>query len=184
VAHAAFALTPCAVLLADDCGRVVAANAQADDLFGVGPTGLVGLPLARLLPPVWGDGAAPGTVVGGERWPDAPYSGRLAMGVRPAGMHLRLHIASAPVPLSYGTGVLVTAAPADRGPPRGIEGLLSDLDVAVRRIFAAGLTLASVRERLDRDGLPARMLADALGDLDRAAQEVRRAALRPPPSDA
>ena len=36
VAHAVFAVVPCAVLLADDDGRIVAANAQADALFGTG----------------------------------------------------------------------------------------------------------------------------------------------------
>jgi len=33
-----------------------------------------------------------------------------------------------------------------------------------------------VRERLERDGVPARVLTEAIGDLDRAAKELRHAA--------
>jgi hypothetical protein len=56
--------------------------------------------------------------------------------------------------------------------------LLVELDAAMRRIFAAGLSLASVRERLDQDGVAARVIGDVMADLDRAAREVRQAGLR------
>ena len=119
------------------------------------------------------DGAADG--VGG--WADPAYSGRVAIGARPDGSYIRLQVASAPVPLSYGTGVLVTASAVDRGPESAAVGaLLVDLDAVLRRVFSAGLTLVGVRERLDRDGVPARVLTEAIADLDLAATELRHAA--------
>ena len=88
-----------------------------------------------------------------------------------------MRIASAPVPLSYGTGVLVTASALDREPAGAAVGtLLVDLDVVLRRVFSAGLTLAGVRERLEADGVSARSLTEAIADLDVAAQELRHAA--------
>jgi PAS domain S-box-containing protein len=179
VAHAVFAVAPCAVLLADDDGRIIAANAQADELFGTGAGGLMGRLLDQLLPPHWGEGRGGRAADEVPQWTDPAYSGRAAVGSRPDGSYVRVQIASAPVPLSYGTGVLVTASasPGNPGPAvAGNEALLVDLDVVLRRIFSAGLALTGVRERLERDGVPARVLTEAIGDLDRAAKELRHAA--------
>ncbi len=177
VAHAVFAVAPCAVLLADDDGRIVAANAQADALFGTGARGLVGRPLERLLPSHWRGGDDREPAGGAPHWADPPYSGRVAVGARPDGSLIRVQIASAPVPLSYGTGVLVTASALDPEPACGTVGtLLVDLDVVLRRIFSAGLSLTGVRERLEPDGVPARSLTQAIADLDLAARELRHAA--------
>ena len=177
MAHAVFAVAPCAVLLADDDGRVIAANAQADAVFGTGTGGLLGHLLDRLLPSHWRDGSEDGVADGVGGWADPAYSGRVAIGARPDGSYIRLQIASAPVPLSYGTGVLVTATAVDRGPGSAAVGtLLVDLDVVLRRVFSAGLTLVGVRERLEREGVPARVLTEAIADLDLAATELRHAA--------
>jgi len=177
VAHAAFAVVPCAVLLADDDGRIVAANAQADALFGVGARGLVGRLLERLFPSHWRDGHGGGPADEAVQWADPAYSGRVTVGARPDGSRIRVQIASAPVPLSYGTGILVTATAVDQGPGSAAVGtLLVDLDVVLRRVFSAGLTLSGVRERLEPDDESARALTEALADLDVAAAELRLAA--------
>jgi PAS domain-containing protein len=178
VAHAVFAVAPCAILVADDDDRIVAANAQADALFATGAGGLVGHRLDRVLPLRWRDGGSASAADAAGRWHDPAYSGRATVGLGLDGTYFRLHLASAPVPLSYGTGVLVTASAVDEDADRVGDGsgeLLVDLDAALRRIFAAGLTLTGVRERLDRDGVPARALAGVIADLDRAAGELRQA---------
>jgi len=178
VAHAVFAVAPCAILVADDDDRIVAANAQADALFAAGAGGLVGHRLDRVLPLRWRDGGSASAADAAGRWHDPAYSGRATVGLGLDGTYFRLHLASAPVPLSYGTGVLVTASAVDEDADRVGDGsgeLLVDLDAALRRIFAAGLTLTGVRERLDRDGVPARALAGVIADLDRAAGELRQA---------
>jgi len=179
VAHAVFAVAPCGILLADDDGRIVAANRQADDLFGATAGGLVGKLLNRLLPSRWRDGPGSTPTTSEGTWADPAYSGRIAVGVRPDGTRVRVHLASAPVPLSSGTGTLVTASPVRGESNRSVPAaLLVELDAAMRRIFAAGLSLASVRERLDQDGVAARVIGDVMADLDRAAREVRQAGLR------
>jgi len=179
VAHAVFAVAPCAVLLADDDGRIIAANAQADALFGAGAGGLISQRLDRILPSHWGQLSGEWPTGGEPRWTDAAYSGRVAVGARLDGSFVRVQIASAPVPLSYGTGVLVTASDPEVDPGHALAGtgaLLIDLDVVLRRVFSAGLTVAGVRERLERDDVSARALTDAITDLDRAASELRHAA--------
>jgi hypothetical protein len=101
----------------------------------------------------------------------------VTVGARPDGSCIRVQIASAPVPLSYGTGILVTVSALDRGPESAVVGtLLVDLDVVLRRVFSAGLTLSGVRERLEADAESARSLTEALADLDVAAAELRLAA--------
>ncbi len=180
VAHAVFAVAPCGVLLADDGGRVVAANVQADDLFGVDAGSLVGHLLERLLPSRWRDGPGASPTKSEGNWTDPAYSGRMAVGIRPDGTHVRVRLTSAPVPLSVGAGTLLTVSAVHERADRAAGGpgsLLVDLDAAMRRIFSAGLTLASVRERLDQDGVPARVIGEVMADLDRAAREVRRAGL-------
>jgi hypothetical protein len=186
VAHAVFAVAPCAVLLADDSGRIVAANAQADELFGVASGGLLGNLVDGLLPSRWREGPGDGFRESDGPWTDPSYSGRVAVAVRPDGTCVRVRIASAPAPLSYGTGVVVTADVAEDGASGAVVAIgpvLADLDAAVRRIFAAGLTIAGVRGRLERGGAPSEALGEVMVDLDRAAREIRRAGLRRPPTD-
>jgi len=183
VAHAAFAVAPCAILLADDAGRVLAVNPQADGLFGVGPGGLVGRPLDTLLPGRWRGTAATGSTRAPTAWDEAPYSGRTGVAFRPGGGQVDVHLASAPVPLSCGTGALVavSAVPLATGPVTHVAGgLLFELDTAMRRIFSAGLTLASVRSRLVPGSVPAQAIGEVMTELDRAAREVRRAGLPRP----
>ena len=177
VAHAVFAVAPCAVLLADDDSRIVAANAQADALFGAGAGGLVGRRLDGCSRPAGGRGSA----CDRRRGPAVdrpavlgPAGGRIPHG-RIAGPGADRLGARAPQ-LRHGR-------PGDGvHPGRGI-GTHGDRHGGAagrprRRAatdFSAGLTLASVRERLEPGGAPARSLAEAIGDLDRATAELRHA---------
>ncbi len=181
-AQTAMTLVPCALVLSDDRGSVIVANPQADALFDVAPGGLVGRPLNALFPSAW-DGVSVGAVEAAAPWRDAPFSSREALGVRPGGRRIRIRMSSGPVPLWLGTGVLVVAEPFDAVPGGAVERtvdleeFLVRLDSVVRRIFSAGLTLTGLRERLPGDDLVAQGLADAIGELDAAVAEARRAAL-------
>ena len=117
-----------------------------------------------------------------SRWFDLLVSSRLGDDGRCVGATVTLSLArlSDPGVAAYGAAPVRTSpAAGDRGPADRtavLDDLLARLDTVVRRLFSSGLRLTGLHERLGRDDPGARALADAIGELDEAVAEVRRAA--------
>jgi len=183
-------LAPIGILVTDDGGTVVTAGRAAEELFGYGPDGLVGLPVRQLLPtvdpfdvrPAPGDGAARAAVG------PLPVDGVLADGsIRP------LEVLLGFVPLVRGTGAVVLVQPApgpvvtratERSPdrvshePHEVDDLTQRLDAVIRHIFSSGMSVTSVAAARHTDRALTATLTGVTEDLDRATRELREVALR------
>jgi len=177
---------PLGIVVVDDQGMVVRAGRAAEQLFGHGPDGLVGTPVARALPDL--DPAADPT--GAEDLPaGAPGSVRTVDGLRADGSVVSVEIRVGHLPLSRGTGTVVLVREAPPGaaayPPghvvyldHEIDDVVRDLDEVARQLFDSGLTVAGSAAAHRDDRALMTTLIDVTEDLDRAVRDLRTVAHR------
>ena len=182
-------LAPIGILVTDDGGTVVTAGRAAEELFGYGPDGLVGLPVRQLLPTVdpFAVGPVSGNGTGRAGGDPVPVDG-----VRADGSTLPLEVLFGFVPLVRGTGAVVlvqratdTATRAAGPPPdrvayevHEVDDLARRLDAVVRRIFSSGMSVTSAAAARHTDRALTTTLIGVTEDLDRAARELREVAFR------
>ena len=186
---------PLGILVVDDEGTVVRAGRAAEQLFGHGPDGLVGTPLAHALPDLDPMTGPPSAV---DRQTGAAGSVRTADGVRSDGTTVTVEVRIGHLPLSRGTGSVVlvreTAPATGAHPPDSlvflddeITQVIGGLDEVIRQLFHCGLSLSGAASaRLD-DWAFATTLIGVTEDLDRAMRQLRSVQFqlerhgRPPP---
>jgi PAS domain S-box-containing protein len=178
-------LVPDGILVSDDDGLILRANRQAEELFGYDHDELVGMPVECLLPKAVPQGDGELATGSADRRPSpSSYVGLDVLGIHADGSGLPVQISLGPVAMNRGTGAVVLIREVHR--PRdqnlakqsealtdGMARMTDDLAEVIRKLFACGLTVASILGSSQVEDHNARRLHSVLSDLDGAVRDIR-----------
>jgi len=179
-------LVPIGILILDDEDLILRVSRHGDVMFGYEHDGLAGVSIQRVLPELPArafrrtDFAM--TPLATVRTTSAP---EVVRGIRRDGSSIPLVARVGPVALSRGAGTVVLVHESSDSASEQIAELHDTirsvgehLDDVIGRLFDGGMRIASSLSRLPRGSESADGLGVALGELDRAAKDVRVAAAR------
>jgi PAS domain S-box-containing protein len=193
VATSIVALAPNGIVLVDPDGRVVLANAQAEEMFGYEPDQLVGVPIEDLVPPELRHGHEAHR----QAYAGNPRARPMGVGLdlrasRRDGTTFPVEIALSPIEVDGLRHVVaivrditeriqaerqLQAARAELSVLEDRERIARDLhDTVIQRLFAAGMSLQAVAAQASPD--VQQRVGGVVDELDTTIREIRQAIFR------
>lgn len=173
------------VLIVDELGEIVEANARAEQLLGFEPGGLTSVPFRSVLP----RGLAQEAVVRDTSISRDGTVGHArlrlaARGLRRDGSEVSVIVRHSSIPLTSGTGTLIVLSGVRALSPDGTEtrgalpsspvgSFLDDLLPVIGRVFQCGSTLTGAVDLFDMEPPLAAKIRSAVDELDQAISDLR-----------